>query len=82
MSGAVVVTGGASGIGFATARLLNERGWHPWLLDLNREALDAACDALALPRDHGVALSVTDEAAVEAAMARVAADGPLAGVVN
>ena len=38
MSGAVVVTGGASGIGFATARLLNERGWHPWLLDLNREA--------------------------------------------
>lgn len=82
MSEAVVVTGGASGIGFATARLLNERGWHPWLLDLNREALDAACDALALPRDHGVALSVTDEAAVEAAMARIAADGPLAGVVN
>ncbi|MBX9451960.1 MAG: SDR family oxidoreductase [Mesorhizobium sp.] len=82
MSGAVVVTGGASGIGFATARLLKERGWNPWLLDLKRDTLDAACDALGVPRERGVALSVTDEDAVEAALARIAADGRLAGVVN
>lgn len=82
MSGAVVVTGGASGIGLATARLLKARGWSPWLLDLKRDALDTACDALGLPRERGVALSVTDEDAVEAAMARVAATERLACVVN
>lgn len=82
MSGAAVVTGGASGIGLATARLLKARGWSPWILDLQRDALDTACDALGLPRERGVALSVTDEDAVEAAMARVATTERLACVVN
>ena len=82
MSGAVVITGGASGIGFETAQLLKERGWSPFLIDLEREALDKACDALGVPRDRGFAASVTDEDAVEATIADIAVRKKLAGVVN
>ena len=82
MSGAAIITGGASGIGFETARLLKERGWSPFLLDLKREALDEACAALGLPAAAGFTLSVTDEAAVEAAVAEIAGRERLAGVVN
>jgi NAD(P)-dependent dehydrogenase (short-subunit alcohol dehydrogenase family) len=74
MSGAAVITGGASGIGLETARLLKARGWSPFLLDLKREALDEACDALGLPRDAG--------SAVDAAVAEIAGRERLAGVVN
>ncbi|TKT75079.1 SDR family oxidoreductase [Aquamicrobium sp. LC103] len=79
--GAVIVTGGASGIGFETARLLAERGWKPYLLDLEQEALDEACDALGLPRDRGIACSVSDEAAVETAFGNITGEGIVA-VVN
>jgi NAD(P)-dependent dehydrogenase (short-subunit alcohol dehydrogenase family) len=82
MSGTVIVTGGASGIGLETARLLKERGFSPFLLDLKREALDEACDALGLPAAAGFAASVTDEAAVEAAVAEIAGRERLAGIVN
>ncbi|WP_235897718.1 SDR family NAD(P)-dependent oxidoreductase [Neoaquamicrobium microcysteis] len=82
MSGAVIITGGASGIGLETARVLQERGWTPHLFDLKREALDEACDALGIARTRGHALSVTDEGAVEAAVAVVAGEETLAGVVN
>lgn len=82
MSGAAIITGGASGIGLATARILKERGWSPYLLDLKREALDEACDTLGLSRDAGFALNVADEAAVEAAFAQITARARLAGVVN
>ncbi len=58
---AVLVTGGASGIGFETARILVERGWSVYLLDLKQEELDEACGTLALPRECGLACSVTDE---------------------
>lgn len=82
MSGAAIITGGASGIGFETARILKERGWTPCLLDLRREALDEACEKLNLPRDVAFALNVTDETAVEDAVAAVAARGRIAGLVN
>lgn len=81
--GAVAVTGGASGIGFATAKLLMERGWQPWLLDLKREALDDACGRLGLPVSRGLVCDVADEISVDNAMAEVAVGGePLAAVVN
>lgn len=66
--GAVAITGGASGIGFSTAELLMERGWHPWLLDLKREALDEACEKLGLPATRGIVCNVADEASVEQAL--------------
>lgn len=82
VSDIVIVTGGASGIGLETARLLKERGFAPHIADLKREALDEACAALGLPEGQAHALSVTDEAAVEAMVARVAEGGTLAGIVN
>ena len=82
MSGAAIITGGASGIGFETARLLKERGWSPFLLDLGREALDEACAALGLPANAGFAASVADEEGIEAAVAEIAGRERLTGIVN
>lgn len=78
------VTGAASGIGLATARLLLSQGWRVALADRDGAALDkalgslnAGAGAIVLPLD------ITDEAAVAAAVARAeAALGGLDGVVN
>ncbi|PZQ77648.1 MAG: oxidoreductase [Variovorax paradoxus] len=77
----IVVTGGASGIGLACARFLNDRGHKVWLMDVNAEGLSAAAAELALG-DRTSAASVTDEAAVEAAIAGIADRGPINGLVN
>jgi NAD(P)-dependent dehydrogenase (short-subunit alcohol dehydrogenase family) len=46
-SGSVaVITGGASGIGFATATLLADRGWRLVLADIEGPRLDEAVDRL------------------------------------
>ena len=83
MSGKVVaVTGGASGIGLETARLLAERGYAPFLLDLKQEALATACAELGIAPDRGIACDVTDEASVDRAFEAIAAAGTLAAVVN
>src|SRR5690606_14494491 len=63
-TGSVLVTGGASGIGLETARLLSERGWRVFLIDLKQEALADACEELGLPAENGIACSITDEAEV------------------
>ena len=54
-----VVTGGASGIGLASALALAERGATVAVLDLNTEGLDA--------RLHGFTADVSDRASVDAA---------------
>lgn len=79
---AVVITGGASGIGLATARLLSQRGFAVFLLDLEPQALATACAELGLARDRGIACDVTDEVSVEAAFDRIAGAATIAGVVN
>lgn len=62
-----VITGAASGIGFAAAKLLVERGWSVVLADVEGARLNAACDELgAEPRVIGVATDVRDDQAVEA----------------
>ncbi|WP_157017766.1 SDR family NAD(P)-dependent oxidoreductase [Mesorhizobium xinjiangense] len=78
----VAITGGASGIGLATARHLMERGFAPWLLDLKSEALREACSALGLEAARGLACNVTDEVSVDRALADIASECRLAGVVN
>lgn len=65
----VVVIGGASGIGAATARVLRAEGHEVVVADLPGTGADIDVD-------------VTDEAAVEALFERVAGDGPFHGVVN
>ena len=81
--GAVAITGGASGIGFSTAQLLMARGWQPWLLDLKREALDAACEKLGIDASRGIVCNVADETSIEEAFAALTSDGAdLVAVVN
>lgn len=68
----VIVTGASKGIGAAIAAELDRRGYP--VVCLARSG--------AAPVGHGIACDVTDEAALRAAFAEVAARGPIAGLVN
>lgn len=73
LSGKVaVVTGGASGIGLATARLLGASGAAVAVWDLKEEAVEKTVGALRDSGVHslGITLDVTDAPAVEAAVAQ------------
>jgi NAD(P)-dependent dehydrogenase (short-subunit alcohol dehydrogenase family) len=62
-----VITGGASGIGLATARLLAGQGWRLVLADIERQRLDQACRHLGeLAPVTGVVADVSDKSAVDA----------------
>ncbi|MFE2021510.1 SDR family NAD(P)-dependent oxidoreductase [Streptomyces sp. NPDC059499] len=61
-----VVTGGASGIGLATARLLAERGAHVAVLDLTPDAVDKPL--------RGYRADVSDDTAVHTAVVAAAED--------
>jgi NAD(P)-dependent dehydrogenase (short-subunit alcohol dehydrogenase family) len=77
---AAIVTGGASGLGAATARMLAEAGAKVALLDVN----DKAAAEVAI-NVNGIAIhcDITDAAATEKAFARAAADhGPPRILVN
>ena len=71
---AVVITGGAKGIGYSTAQAFARQGARVALLDMDAGALDAAVAALAADGAQAMAVqaSVTDADAVERAFARVA----------
>jgi NAD(P)-dependent dehydrogenase (short-subunit alcohol dehydrogenase family) len=77
---AALITGGASGLGAATARMLAEAGAKVAILDVNQKAAaEVAVDV------NGMALvcDVTDSAATEQAIAKAAADhGPARILVN
>jgi NAD(P)-dependent dehydrogenase (short-subunit alcohol dehydrogenase family) len=79
-----VVTGGASGIGQATAVYLLEKGWRVAILDLDTPALAAARSTYAGNANVYVApLDVTQETQVNAAIDGVEQTfGPIDGVVN
>jgi NAD(P)-dependent dehydrogenase (short-subunit alcohol dehydrogenase family) len=67
-----IVSGGASGLGFASAQRICAGGGRVVLLDLNRGALDAAAVALG-PGASGIAADVTDGTQVAEAVGRAAA---------
>lgn len=77
-----VVVGGASGIGWATARVLAEDGYAVALADLDGEAVAARAAELGEPH-VGVPVDVTDEASVGALFDTVGERWPaFHGVVN
>ena len=84
MSGAVVITGAASGIGLACAERLAAGGWRVGLLDRDERALEEARARLAPGCVvHARRLDVTDEPAAKAALgAMTEALGGLDGLVN
>ncbi|MBW7859501.1 MAG: 3-hydroxyacyl-CoA dehydrogenase [Rhodocyclaceae bacterium] len=80
--GVFVVTGGGSGLGAATARMLVEGGARVVLADVNREAGEAVARELG-ERAAFIATDVTDEASAKAAIDRaVTGFGRLNGLVN
>jgi NAD(P)-dependent dehydrogenase (short-subunit alcohol dehydrogenase family) len=77
-----LVSGGGSGLGAATARMLAEAGAHVLIADVNRAAGEAVAAELG-ERARFAATDVTDEASVQAAVgAAVTAFGGLHGAVN
>ena len=79
-SAAFLVTGGASGLGEATARMLVESGGRVVIADVNEAAGARVASALGKSaRFAGV--DVTDEASVQKALATAAEMGSLRGVV-
>ena len=79
-----VITGGASGIGLATARLFAEHGANVVVADLDPAKCDQVASELGGPDTAvGVAMDVTDEAAVRAGIdAAVLAFGGVDLIVN
>ncbi|WP_020075478.1 3-hydroxyacyl-CoA dehydrogenase [Cryocola sp. 340MFSha3.1] len=76
-----IVTGGASGLGNATARALAEAGARVVILDLPSSEGEKAAIALG-PGARFVAADVTDEAQVQAAVDTASGLAPLRVVVN
>lgn len=78
---AAIVTGGASGLGAATAAALAERGALVTLIDLNAEAGERAASDIGKGARF-IQADVTDEGAIADAVAFAGEVGPLRIVVN
>lgn len=80
LAGAVAcVTGGARGIGRATAAALVRRGATVWIGDLNADEAERTARQIGAKATH---LDVTDESSVAAFHRAATADGPVAMLVN
>jgi NAD(P)-dependent dehydrogenase (short-subunit alcohol dehydrogenase family) len=64
-----LVTGGARGIGFATAQALRARGANVVVVDLDQDASDAAAAQLGENHAIGIGADVTDRGAMQRAVA-------------
>jgi NAD(P)-dependent dehydrogenase (short-subunit alcohol dehydrogenase family) len=65
----VLITGGARGIGFATAEALARRGASLALVDLDQAQAEAAAERIGAGRAIGLAADVSDAAAIQRATA-------------
>jgi NAD(P)-dependent dehydrogenase (short-subunit alcohol dehydrogenase family) len=80
---AAIVTGGASGLGAATANALAAKGSKVFVLDLESSIASAEASSVTLPGVTYLATDVTDADQVAAAVAQAAGSGsPLRVVVN
>jgi NAD(P)-dependent dehydrogenase (short-subunit alcohol dehydrogenase family) len=80
-STSVLVTGGASGLGYASAQALVDRGAKVTLVDLPASPGPAAAEKLG-SQARFVAADVTEPAAIDAALDAAAEDGALRAVVH
>lgn len=79
----IIITGASKGIGFATAASLLARGAKVALLARNRQRLDEAVKQLDSERALGIAVDVSDKAALERAFDQVEAKwGAIDGLIN
>lgn len=85
----VLVTGGSSGIGLATARQFSAQGAHVWILSRTPERLEAALEQVRQARQNPdqmcgfYAADVADEKQAAAAVAHVAGEsGPVDILIN
>src|SRR3546814_937580 len=56
----IAITGGAQGIGLATAHLVADLGGNPVLVDMNADTLAGACKAIGAERCLSLAGAVSD----------------------
>lgn len=82
MTGYAWVTGGASGLGAATCRLLAARGWRVAVVDRNGTGAEAVRAGLPGQGHVAQACDVTDETAVEAAFDAAEKSGPVTAIVT
>jgi uncharacterized oxidoreductase len=75
----VLITGGSAGIGFATAKLLSEKGNHVIITGRNQERLNAA--AAKLNNVTAIACDVTKEEDIRALVARIEREFPQLNVL-
>jgi NAD(P)-dependent dehydrogenase (short-subunit alcohol dehydrogenase family) len=79
--GTVVITGGASGLGLATAQRLSRRGVAVTIIDLSTSAGEEAAQALGSSAQFAAA-DVTDPTAVSVALDAAERQGPIRGLVH
>ncbi len=78
-----IVTGGASGIGLATTRVLLDEGWKVAIFDRDGRALREGARAIEHANVSWHRVDVTDDASVRTTVAEIAVrDGDIAGLVN
>ena len=78
-----IVTGGASGIGLATTRVLLDEGWLVAAFDRDERALTDGARAVDHAHVSWHRVDITDESGVKKAVAEIASrDGGIAGLVN
>ena len=78
----ILITGAASGIGQATAKLFHQRGWRVGLIDMNADSLQTLADELGQERTWQQALDVRDTQASEQALQDFVTAGPLNVLFN
>ncbi|MEE8397978.1 MAG: SDR family oxidoreductase [Desulfobacterales bacterium] len=64
----IFVTGAASGMGRATARLFAENGWFVGAVDVNEQGLDALASEIGAGNCHVTTLDITDRAAYQSVL--------------
>ncbi|MBW2412096.1 MAG: SDR family oxidoreductase [Deltaproteobacteria bacterium] len=64
----IFITGAASGMGRATARLFAERGWFVGIYDVNEQGLEVLASEIGAENCHTRKLDVTDRSAYQAAL--------------